>query len=193
MEFSTDNLTFEVPQMEPEKRLRELILHILYACQTDPKFGKTKLVKLLYYADFTSFRESGQPITGHKYVKLPNGPFPDNLNRLLGEMQRAGEIRPVDDPFTGYPRPQQRYIPLRRAELGNFTAQDIALVDELIRKFWSYSGTEMANMTHGIAWEVAEPNEAIPYEASILTDEEITQEDIDIIEQLVQKYGIDPE
>ena len=192
MDFPTGNLTFEVPSMNPKERLRELILYIAEVSRSDSRFGKTKLVKLLYVCDFESFRETGKPITGHKYVKLPNGPYPDNLNVLLREMVKARDITIEEDPYYGYPYPQHRVVAQRHPNLESFSTQEIADVDGFIRRFWEYSGTDMANLTHGIAWEVANMTEAIPYEASIISDEDLTQEDLDHINHLVQRYGIDP-
>lgn len=192
MEFVPSELTFEVPDMHPQARLRELIIYIAEICQTDSRFGKTKLVKLLYLSDFTSFREFGKPVTGHKYVKLQNGPFPDHLDQLLKDMVNTGEIAIQEVPYSGYAHPQQRVIPLRRAVLEDFSAEDIATVDEQIREHWDRHGTAVAEITHGIVWENAEIGEAIPYEGSIISDEELTQADIEHISELIQRYGVEP-
>jgi len=39
---------------------------------------KTKLCKLLFYADFKHFKDYAVSITGARYVHLPHGPVPDN-------------------------------------------------------------------------------------------------------------------
>ena len=193
MEFPMGNLTFEVSEMEPKNKLRELIIYIADISQLDKNFGKTKLVKLLYMSDFGSFREYGTPITGHKYVKLPNGPFPDGLEHLLLEMRKANEIDIQEVPYSINLNPQQRVVPKRRANLTLFSAQDIANVDGIVREYWNHTGSEMADLTHGIAWKVADLGELIPYESSLVLDEPPTQEDIDIIDDLVAKYGVNPQ
>lgn len=47
---------------------------------------KTKLNKLLWYADFVHFREHAVSISGATYVHLPYGPVPDNYGVYLASM-----------------------------------------------------------------------------------------------------------
>jgi len=188
MSFPTGKLTFEFPDMNPQARIRELIIYIAHKSRYDRKFGKTKLVKLLHICDFESFRKYGRPITGHRYVKLPNGPFPDNLNQLLKEMVAEKDIAIKEDPYYGHTYPQHRVEPIRDANLSFFSSQEIEEIDGYIDNFQDFSGTEMANLTHGIAWQIPEMAEPIPYEASILSDEELTQEDFDHIDKLAKQY-----
>jgi hypothetical protein len=92
----------------------------------------------------------------------------------------------------GYSNSQQRVIPLRNVDYEMFTSQGIAIIDGLIREHWDRSGTEMADLTHGIAWKVADLSHPIPYEASIISDEDLTQEDLDILDEIAVTYGISP-
>ena len=175
MSDTATNFTFEFPEMQPRQKLRELILHIAKASLFDEKFGKTKLVKILYFSDFTSFRLWGKPVTGSKYVKLPNGPMPNDLNSILAEMESSGDIRVDKRLVPGYSHPQMRIIALREPDYKIFSAQDIACVDDIIRNLWNSSGTDAADLTHGVVFKLLDPLEAIPYEASIISDEEVTQ------------------
>jgi hypothetical protein len=191
MDFSEEKLTYEYKDRDTKALLRELILYIATASQLDPRFGKTKLVKLLYLADFGSFREYGEPITGHPYVAMPNGPFPDDLYALLDDMEAQGEIIKQMVPIPGY-NAQERIIPRREVnpEVFNPHWESIAFVDGLIHANWNKTGSEMAKGTHGIAWKVTEQNQPIPYESSIIKDDnELTQEDIEILEEIAEKYG----
>lgn len=189
MTTSSNKFTFEFPEMQPYKRLRELILHIAKASAFNQKFSKTKLVKLLYFADFTSYRLSGEPVTGSKYVKLPNGPMPKELNSVLAEMVSAGEIKIEEEQIPGYTNPRMRVIALRNPDYTLFSAKDIARVDELIRLHWDDDGTRLAEMTHGVIWKVLGVSEEIPYESALISDEEITQENIADAQELIKKHG----
>lgn len=44
---------------------------------------KTKLCKLLFYADFKHFKDYAVSITGVRYVHLPHGPVPDNYEHYF--------------------------------------------------------------------------------------------------------------
>jgi antitoxin SocA-like protein len=73
------------------EKFRELILLIAEWCQSDPRFGATKLNKLLYHADFSSFLTNGVPITGQEYFALPQGPAPRRLKPITESMKKKEE------------------------------------------------------------------------------------------------------
>src|SRR3954463_11254457 len=117
---SQNGLTFTVDLPGgPLKRLSEAMVYISSVCETDAAFGMVRLNKILFEADFLSFRVRGVPITGVKYQRLARGPAPKAMLPRLRELQERGDlrVRPVD--FIG--RPQQRPIALRRADLSDFT------------------------------------------------------------------------
>src|SRR5262245_41687341 len=85
-------LTYEVREMDQSARLRELILFIATRSAYDRSFGVTKLNKLLWWSDTYAFGLYGRPITGAPYVRLPQGPVPDGIDRLRDQMREIGEI-----------------------------------------------------------------------------------------------------
>jgi len=77
--MSQRKLTTSFAEKSPDKRLGELMLYVAWKCADDPKFGATKLNKILYFSDFLSFLRTGEAITGSEYVKQKNGPIPKHL------------------------------------------------------------------------------------------------------------------
>lgn len=66
---------------------------------------KTKLMKLLWYADFLMFKNEGKSISGISYVRLPYGPVPKSHDLLLGTMQSINAIRITEEESSnGYTR-----------------------------------------------------------------------------------------
>ncbi len=59
-----NDLTFGSDGTRSTEKLRELVLYIADKCEEDRTFGAVKLNKILFYADFISFAEYGEPITG---------------------------------------------------------------------------------------------------------------------------------
>jgi len=53
---------------------------------------KTKLNKLLFYADFIHYYTYGTSISGSRYVHLPYGPVPDGYEDTLEALQHYGVI-----------------------------------------------------------------------------------------------------
>ncbi|MFH1686579.1 MAG: type II TA system antitoxin MqsA family protein [bacterium] len=54
---------------------------------------KTKLNKLLFYADFLHFKRHGESITGAVYAALPFGPVPERYSTLFDYLTRRDLIR----------------------------------------------------------------------------------------------------
>ncbi|HXU35067.1 MAG TPA: Panacea domain-containing protein [Blastocatellia bacterium] len=172
---------------EAEERLRQLILYLASRCEGDPAFGATKLNKLLYFADFSSYRQYGKPITGVPYMKLPEGPAPVYLVKVRNEMIQAGDIVLKDALFYRYP--QKRIVAIKNPNLSVFNARDIALIEWVIRSLRGHTAREVSDLSHGRAWRIAGDKEHIPYEASLLMEGDPTEADAIEAQMLVQKYG----
>ena len=181
-----NRLTYEVPMPDGDKRLRELIVYIADKCQDDPKFGATKLNKILFYADHLAFARYGQPITGAKYQRLERGPAPVRLRPVQAQMERDGDIVVRKREFRG--RAQHRTIATRGADLTIFNGREIALVDEVIGIFWEKTAAEVSDVSHGISWLTRYNGDPIPYEAIYLSDEPVTPGDISRTEELVREF-----
>jgi hypothetical protein len=184
-------VTYEFPQFQPHDRLWELILHIAQFSEGDPTFGKVKLAKILYYTDFTSYRDYGQPVTGSAYRKMQRGPVPTHFLDILDEMAAGREIYiRKEKAFPTAVYEYERVMAVREANLVNFTGRDIMLVNELISRFWNKSAAEISDESHGIAWKLVGDNEPIPYEASLLSDEPLTEAETEWAIKVAQEYDL---
>lgn len=159
----------KIVRPKPNKaKLRELILYIAFSSEADERFGKIKLYKLLFHADFHAFLRLGHPITGFEYEALPRGPAPIHVKELLEEMQRDKQlfIRPTDF----YGKKQQRPIAMRNPDLTKFSSTEIALVDKLIRHNWEKNGSEISEDSHGfLGWQIAQHRKKpIPYSMALI-------------------------
>ena len=182
-------LTFDFPKMAPDERLRELILYISARCSEDPTFGAIKLNKILYFADFLSYGMTGEPVTGAAYMRLRRGPAPRRLLPVRDKMIEDGEL--VIQKRRVYQHEQHRTIPLREPVLDSFRPHDISVVDELIQVFWGKTAEEVSDLSHGAAWEIAGDQENIPYQAAYLSNEGVTQDDIEKAKAVAAEFGLD--
>ena len=179
--------TFSFPELDPDRRLAEMILYIADKCERDPTFGATKLNKILAFADFSVYFRTGKPITGADYMRLPQGPAPRRLRPVRDKMAANHEValRVIS---TGKYE-QQRVVPLRQPDLSIFTAAEIAEVDKIIDVFWHQTAKTASEFSHGIAWRVAQNKASIPYEAVFLSDEELTDYDRVRTAELASELG----
>ena len=108
--------------------------------------GKTKLMKLLYYADYERIQEKGVSITGDAYVAMPYGPMPRHGEDALKRLEKAGALR-IEDRKVG-DRDQKRCIGLKEPDLSLFTSEEIERLYSIARRFEFWTATQMSNLTH---------------------------------------------
>lgn len=158
---------------ESQKKLQELILYISLKSESDAHFGKVKLNKLLFFADFLAFKYLGKSITGQDYQALQQGPCPKSMLPVMSAMQDIGDIAIRDSDYYGFK--QQRVFSLRRPNLNLFSGGEIALIDELITRNWDKNGTELSDESHEfLGWQLAQKGETIPYEVALLGNRQPT-------------------
>jgi hypothetical protein len=144
------------------KKFRELILYVARETESDPKCGKTKLYKILFYSDFLAYSKLGHSISGQDYQKLKNGPAPRRGYPELKAMVAANLcVWAIRDYFG---REQHKLLALREPDLSDLTGEEIAIVQEVLRSLLPYDGTEVSDLSHRfLGWQLAENGEAIPY------------------------------
>ncbi len=158
---------FGLPHVPNDKKFRELILFISERSEGDAPFGSVKLNKLLFYADFLAYLKFGKAITWQKYQKLDQGPCPRRMVPVLRELEEDEEIVQVDRNYHGYT--QKRVIALREPDLSVFSADEIALVTQILDEFKGMNAKQVSDTSHDfIGWQLAELGEDIPYEVALV-------------------------
>jgi hypothetical protein len=189
LQEAAPELTFRFDDMDPDTRIRELILYISDKCSDDPGYGATKLNKILYHSDFIAFLRDGRPVTGAEYSALEHGPAPRRLvpvrDSLIAEGNLVIKLHPILD------KVQHRPIALRPPRLDLFSARDISIVDEVIQELWGKTAAEVSDGSHGIAWVATDEGESVPYEAAYLSDEPLSQAEIARAQELARTYAWD--
>lgn len=171
-----------------ELKLQELILYIARESQDDPRFGATKLNKLLFYIDFGSYRMLGQPVTGATYQHLPAGPAPrqvlDARRYLIDSGHATTEYREY---FSGT---QERIVPARDPDMSLFSKEEIKLIDSVIAEFWDFNARRLSEYSHSEwGWKVTEDFDDMPYHLAWVSSDPITPEQIEIGQQIAQEHG----
>lgn len=136
-------------------KMKELVLHVATASVDDPKFGATKLNKILFYADFLSYLRRGKSISGQKYFALEEGPAPKCMFPLGREMisERSALLQNFD---SGMTHPTKRWIALRAPNYEALSSEDVAIVDFVIAKLRSMSNGEVSHLSHKFkGWRAA--------------------------------------
>lgn len=161
-----------------EEKARELILYISERCADAPTFGATVLNKVLWAADFLMYAQRGQPITGFEYQKLPFGPAPRRLLPIRERMREEGILGVQEITLRGA-KVQQRTVNLRRANLGVFTAEEIAMVERALEWMSGMRAKQVSDLSHELllGWQAAAEGETIPYATVFASSPPLSEEE----------------
>jgi hypothetical protein len=87
-------------------------------------------------------------------------------------------------------RVQERPVNLRAAILDSFTPSQISLVDAVIEALRDATAEEVSELSHRmVGWKVVEKNETIPYETIFVSDEPLTEADIERAQELQKQLA----
>ena len=162
------------PQMtvRPEniQKFKEVLLYVLGRVGAMPNVGKTVLFKLLYFIDFDYYEKYEEQLMGATYRKEAYGPLPVEFLQIVTQMQKNGELQEVRGKY--FDHEQIKYLPLRKANLDGFSANETGVIDEVLKKYGGKSATEISEIAHrDVPWKVHDMHEVIDYESVFYRDD----------------------
>ena len=124
---------------------------------------KTKMNKLLFYADFLMFKQSCFSISGMRYKAIEMGPVPINFQSIFEYLANKDEIDIFTTEFPqGYIGEQFKAKKNRpfRAEL--FSENELNVLEKVATVFKPTSTNEMIELSHlEEAWKKNEKNKSV--------------------------------
>lgn len=133
---------YTLPNLE---KLREMIIYFTASI----KPWKTKMNKLLFYADFVNFRKTCFSISGTQYRAIDMGPVPNNFNSIFEFAADHEDITIQQKSFPSgalgeqfLPNPERRFNP----EL--FNDDELASLGEVEKKFKNTSVSDIIEISH---------------------------------------------
>ena len=132
---------------------------ISYFADRTSDLYKTKLNKLLFYADFVNYYLHGSSISGSRYVHLPFGPVPDSYEDTLETLNHYGvlDIRKQNS--------AELVRPGNRSELYFLTADERSTLEWVLESFGSLSASQLTEISHReMAYKNTRAGEEIAYE-----------------------------
>jgi len=126
--------------------LDKLINAFLFFCHSSP-IVKTKMNKLLFYADFKHFKEYGISITGSRYAHLPYGPAPHLYELLLALLHIDDASIAIEEQKFGE-HIGEVCVALRSPDIGIFSTSELKILAEVAHHFTDMSATEISDLSH---------------------------------------------
>jgi len=117
---------------------------ILYFC-IDGEL-KTKLNKLMFYADFRHFKEYTLSLTGARYARIPFGPAPDEYRQYYPILERQGIIRTEEIEYTDFSG--DKLISQIRPDLNIFSESELRILASVKEFFKNYSARMISDYSH---------------------------------------------
>lgn len=171
-------------------KAEQVILYICQKMEEAPHFGTVVLNKLLFYMDNVHFLEYGKPLTGFTYVKQNRGPTPKphQFLSLREAMIQQGKLR--EHQVHKFGKIEKRLVAQTEPNITVFTGPEISTMDEIISEMKNESGKTLSEFSHRhLAWEIADLMEEIPYFTYLLTESELTDEDVQWGKEQIAKYA----
>jgi hypothetical protein len=181
-------LTNKVELPGGANRLRELIIYVSEQCADARRFGAVKLNKIIWRADFESYASRRVPVTGREYRRQIFGPVPKEMVPLHRDMVRDRLIS-LERRVLAPEVIEDRTLALVKPNLDLFTPEDMGFVNASIRHYWSMTGEESSDESHGVAWSTRSNGDPMPYELAFLSDEPLDIPHRKHIAELIYQKG----
>lgn len=128
--------------------LAKLFGVVLYFCK-DGDF-KTKINKLLFYADFLHFKQYSVSITGARYAHATFGPVPDKYESVLAAMIENKSLSPEEftcsEEITG-----EKLVATKNADFSLFSDSEIKVLATVRERFRGFSARKIMEYSHNEA------------------------------------------
>ncbi len=167
-----------------DQKYKELIKYISARSINDPRFGRTKLNKILFFCDFLAYRDLGAPISGDTYHKEQYGPVPTHIRKMMQELIDQHEMAESAGVLGGYI--QKKPVTLKDADLSLFSVYEISLIDNVIDRLSESTAYDVSELSHEfVGWQICEMGEKIPYETVLIEHRELNDDDIEYAKTLI--------
>ena len=161
------------------RKIQELLVYIAKKSLHDPRFGRTKLNKILFYSDLISYKRLSKTITGVEYEHWDMGPVPKEIEDFKNEILVSASSPLAESKTTFFDKTQYRLIALRDPDLKSFTPDEIAIIDEVITELWERTGSEASALSHlELGYQITRRNEKIPLAAALINTDPPTESEI---------------
>jgi putative zinc finger/helix-turn-helix YgiT family protein len=125
--------------------------------------SKTKLMKLLFYADFGHFKKYSVSITGARYARLPYGPVPDQFEKWLDMLESDEKGLRKEEVWYGEYSGEE-FISDRQADLSVFDTTELRILAAVKEVFHNHSAKQISDRSHGEkGYQETKPSQVISY------------------------------
>jgi transcriptional regulator with XRE-family HTH domain len=176
---SSDDVRISIPEKNLEK-FKQVFLYVLEKTAGRPNVGMTVLYKLLYFIDFDYYEKYEDQLMGLTYIKNHHGPTPREFVKVIENMKESGELEEVKSKYFTFE--QRKFLPHQHADLSKLSAQEIAMVDNVLARYADKSATDLSALSHeDTPWIAAEEGKNIEYDHVFYRPEKLSVRQYDAL------------
>lgn len=173
----SSDVRISIPEKNLEK-FKQVFLYVLEKTAGRPNVGMTVLYKLLYFIDFDYYEKYEDQLMGLTYIKNHHGPTPREFVKVIEGMKETGELEEVKSKYFTYD--QRKFLPHCHADLSKLSAQEIAMVDNVLARYADKSAAELSLLSHeDTPWIAAEEGKNIEYDHVFYRPEKLSVKQYD--------------
>ncbi len=178
-------MSTRIPVDEPNEKLQETLLYVAQNAASDPTFGRTKLHKIIFYADWESYRKFGKTITGATYIKLENGPYIKGLNAFVDNTDSVDWDGDPEEPYE-----RVRLVAHGEPDISKIAEAEREMLDRAMQRFWNWSARDVGDESHKVfGWKAVEFGEEIPHNMAVVGDPRpLTDDEDNWVLEVVEEY-----
>ncbi len=199
---------YNLIQIMPTNIYREKLLNaVLFFAQKTKHANMTKISKLLYFLDFTHFKQTGYPSIGLDYFAFKNGPVPKKLWLELKDgvvpSDFKGKLSLVLKKDESDPNFKEiEFFTKAKPDLSVFSPREKQILDDLVFMFKDVRAREISEISHLVnqPWDVTKrekgENASIDYmlaidkEAAVSHDE--AESSLKDHREIIKNFSLEP-
>jgi hypothetical protein len=152
------------------RRFENLVLYFASKSGDDPGYGKVKLNKLLFRADFEPYRLLGASIKGEEYKAQEMGPVAAHLPSLI----KRGVVTIEEIPTGPYNREAPFPTEGRKPDMSVFSPDETEIMKRTLTELLPYGGRSVSHWSHevSVGWRTKSAKRLgsiIPYSSAPLS------------------------
>jgi uncharacterized phage-associated protein/transcriptional regulator with XRE-family HTH domain len=114
---------------------------------------KTKMNKLLFYADFFHYSITGYSISGMTYIAIKRGPVPKNYGSIYDRLEESGYVEVREEEFEGFGG-ERVLCQSRDADMEIFTTSERFALETVANKLGHLKTADIVQVSHNeLAWQ----------------------------------------
>lgn len=166
------DMRIHIPIKNIEK-FKQVLLYVLENVGAKPNVGLTVLYKLFYFIDFDYYEKYEQQLMGLTYIKNTHGPTPREFVKVVETMKSAEELVEVKSKY--FAHEQKKFLPNQSANLSLLSAQELDMIDDVLRRYSDKTALQLSNMTHrDMPWSATADGKDIDYELAFYRPDEFS-------------------